>query len=238
MLRLATYNFLGGGSAKRSGHWRLIRERLAPDLFFGQECRPPATLNQVHAALWRRAPGRVWGSGLYLSRGSIRRIPLRGFGGWVIGGELDSSCWVSERPLRAFSIHCPAGEQGYVKTMGVILDRLAPVARGADLVLGGDYNVAAGVRGPLDRVRMGNAERALLARLADDFGLIPCWQAMHPGVALEQTLRWTGNRAIPYHCDGLFVPARWRPRLRSCEIVSGPEWDALSDHNPVVAVLD
>jgi hypothetical protein len=25
------------------------------------------------------------------------------------------------------------------------------------------------------------------------------------------------------------------PRLRACEVVSSPEWDVLSDHNPVVA---
>ena len=187
--------------------------------------------------LWRRVPGRVWGTGLYLSRGTIRRIPMRGFSGWVIGGELDRSLWLTGRPLRAFSIHCPAGAQGYVKTMGLILDRLRPIARGADLVLGGDYNVAAGVRGPIDQVRMGKPERALLDRLAIEFGLIACWQSMHPGVPLGQTLRWTGNRAMPYHCDGLFVPASWRPLLASCEIESGPEWDAQSDHNPVVAAF-
>jgi hypothetical protein len=73
------------------------------------------------------------------------------------------------------------------------------------------------------------------ARLADEFGLLNCWQAANPNQPLCQTLRWTGNRTIPYHCDGLFVPKAWRERLESCVVLAGDEWDRLSDHNPVVA---
>ena len=65
-----------------------------------------------------------------------------------------------------------------------------------------------------------------------------CWQAANPGKPLPQTCRWTGNPSVPYHCDGLFVPRAWESRLRACEVVSSPEWDKLSDHNPVVAWFD
>jgi len=73
--------------------------------------------------------------------------------------------------------------------------------------------------------------------MAGEFDLIPCWQVMHPRTPLAQTLRWTGNRATPYHCDGIFAPRAWRPRLSRCEVIAGPEWDRLSDHNPVLAVF-
>ena len=52
---------------------------------------------------------------------------------------------------------------------------------------------------------------------------------------MAKTLRWANAPTVPYHCDGLFVPRSWLPHLRSCEAVSSPEWDVLSDHNPVVA---
>jgi hypothetical protein len=74
-----------------------------------------------------------------------------------------------------------------------------------------------------------------LQRLADEFRLMPCWQAMHPGKPLAQTLRWVGARATPYHCDGIFAPLSWRPKLVSCEVIAGPKWRRLSDHNPVLA---
>jgi len=236
-LRIVTWNFLSGGSVRRAAHWELIRDRLAPDVLFAQECRPDPAAGDWADRLWARAVGRGWGTGLYVANGAISRIPVPGFTGWVTGGEVDRRKWPTRRPLRVFSIHCPPGQHGYVKTMGRILDRLAPIARAADLVLGGDFNVAAGARRADELVRMSNGERQLLDRLSVEFRLIACWQTMHPAVALAQTLRWTGNRSLPYHCDGIFVPARWRDRLDSCEVVRGLEWERLSDHNPVFAVL-
>jgi exonuclease III len=234
-LRIATWNFLAGGSARRAAHWELILDRIAPDVLLSQECRPAPPGGGWADRLWVRAPGRSWGTGLYLRRGSIRPIAVPGFRGWVTGGELDRS--VTARPLRVFSVHCPHGEHGYVKTMGQILDRLAQLARGADLVMGGDFNVAAGARGAAGPVRMTNGERCLLERLEGELALIPCWRTINPSIPLAQTLRWTGNRLTPYHCDGIFVPARWRARLASCEVLQGSEWERLSDHNPVVAVV-
>ena len=79
---------------------------------------------------------------------------------------------------------------------------------------------------------------AILARLRDEFGLVSSWQATNPGIPLQQTLRWAKDQATPYHCDGVFIPQRWTKRLRSCTIISGPEWDAMSDHNPVMVVFE
>lgn len=232
-VRIVTYNFLGGGSAARDA-WKAIA-RLKPDIVLGQECRQPPAGHQCKASLWAQAAPRRWGTGFFLTRGEIRPLEVRGFAGWIAGGELAPDLWLTDRPLRAFSIHCPVGERGYVKTMHAILDALAPVAAGADVVLGGDFNVAAGVRGRRDRVSFSKGERLLLERLADEFELMPCWQTMHPRTPLAQTLRWVGNRATPYHCDGIFAPRAWRSRLARCEVIAGRGWDALSDHNPVVA---
>lgn len=235
-LRIATFNFLAGGSARRSAHWSMVRARLIPDLLLTQESRPPPALAGRHAtALWTEAV-RGWGTGLYAPKLAVEPIELKGFRGWVTGGELLSK-ESAARPTRVFSVHCPARERGYVHTLHQILDRLQPLAAGADLIIGGDFNVAAGVRGPDELVKISKAERALLTRITCELELIPCWQAAHPLEPLAQTLRWSGNRMAPYHCDGIFIPRAWQRRLESCEVISGPEWEQLSDHNPVLAVL-
>jgi endonuclease/exonuclease/phosphatase family metal-dependent hydrolase len=116
-----------------------------------------------------------------------------------------------------------------------ILDRVAPLRDSADLVLGGDFNVAVGYRQPREPIRIVRGEREVLDRLANEFDLISCWQAANPDRPLAQTLRWVGNPRAPYHCDGIFVPRSWLPRLKSCRVIRGSRWMELSDHNPVVA---
>ena len=155
----------------------------------------------------------------------------------MVGAELSSPSWGLGRPLRVFSIHCPVGERGYIRTMHEILDRIARMSDGADLLLGGDFNVAVGHRQPHERVAMSRGEREILDRLSAEFNLISCWQAANPGRPLAQTLRWSANRSAPYHCDGIFVPSDWSARLASCRVVTGSRWRTLSDHNPVVAEL-
>jgi exonuclease III len=240
-LRIVAYNFLTGGSLARCGHWSRVCARLVPDIVLAQECRVPQDSPgerfrpaSADTLLWAPAPARRWGSAI-LARG-LRITPLRvrGFGGWVVGAQLRSRGPSSDRPIRVFSIHCPAGQRGYVRTLHVILDRVARLQDGADLILGGDFNVVVGNRHPRERLTVSRGEREILDRLGTELDLISCWQAANPGRPLAQTLRWSADRATPYHCDGIFVPASWGPRLASCRVVTGPRWAGLSDHNPVV----
>ena len=236
MLRIATFNFLGGGSARRSAHWSLLQTRLFPDVLLTQESRPPPSGAASHAtALWAEAI-RGWGTGLYAPRLVLRPIEIEGFRGWVSGGQLESKR-PAGRPVRIFSVHCPQRKKGYVHTVHEILDLLQPMRNEADLIIGGDFNVAVGVRGLDELVKMSEAERALMTRLTEDLDLVPCWQTANPARPLAQTLRWSRNPTTPYHCDGIFIPRSWQHRLESCEVVEGPAWEQLSDHNPVLAVL-
>lgn len=235
-MRIVAYNFLSGGSRHRDGHWSRVNRLLRPDFVLAQEARPPeprrVPVTSAGTLLWRPVRGRHWGSGLLSRNAAVSPIAIPGFDGWVVGGE------VADRavPLRMFSIHGPAGERGYVRTMHEILDRIARLTAGADVVLGGDFNVAVGYRRhPRERLRISSGERTILDRLRTDFGLASCWQAAHPDRPLAQTLRWTANRKAPYHCDGIFVPVRWLDRLVMCRVVRGSRWEQLSDHNPVVA---
>ena len=241
-LRVVAYNFLSGGSPRRAGHWSRLRARFAPDIVLAQECRPPQDWptetfrsGKGDTLLWAPAAARRWGSAILLRALPATPLKLPGFAGWVVGAELAGPPWSQGRRLRVFSIHCPGGERGYVQTMHQILDRVAPLRGDADLILGGDFNVVVGNRQPGERIGVTRGERGILDRLAVEFDLISCWQAANPRRRLAQTLRWSANRAAPYHCDGIFVPSTWAKRLASCRVVTGSRWKRLSDHNPVLA---
>jgi exonuclease III len=242
-LRLVSYNFLSGGSVKRAGHWSRVVRTLTPDIVFGQECRPPAECPGERfrpaaddSFAWRAARRAGWGTGILVRGARLAPIAIPQFDGWVVGGDVRDPRW-SVRPLRVFSVHGPAGERGYVKTMHEILDRIARLRGPADIVLGGDFNVAVGYRDEKDPRSLSRGERALLDRLGEELGLVSCWQTANPGRRLAQTLRWSMNPTTPYHCDGIFVPRTWRPRLAACRVVNGARWRQLSDHNPVIASL-
>jgi endonuclease/exonuclease/phosphatase family metal-dependent hydrolase len=243
MFRLVAYNFLSGGSARRARQWSRILRTLAPDVVFGQECRPPEQCDGERfrpgaddAFLWRRAGSARWGTALFVRGAKLDPIHVPQFAGWVIGGEIRGRRFAG-RSVRLFSVHGPAGDHGYVHTMHEVLDRLVRLRSDAHLVLGGDFNVAVGYRHACDPRKLGRPERALLDRIVGELDLISCWQAAHPNRPLAQTLRWSANPRTPYHCDGIFVPRSWQPRLESCRVVKGSVWRTLSDHNPVFAKL-
>jgi exonuclease III len=240
-MRIVTYNFLRAGSLKRCGHWSRLIRNFSPDLILAQECRPPDMSpgekfrhHDHDAFVWQSAGSRGWGTGLFARSASLVPIAIPDYNGWVIGGEIRNTPW-SERSFIVFSIHGPVGERGYIRTMQHILDRIALFRNHADLVLGGDFNVAVGYRKPNERIKILRGERELLDRLTNEFNLVSCWQAANPNRPLAQTLRWMGNPSAPYHCDGIFVPRSWLPRLKSCRVVRGSRWSQLSDHNPVMA---
>jgi exonuclease III len=241
-VRIVTYNFLRAGSLKRSGHWSRLMRTLSPDVVLAQECRPPDSSPGERfrhapndAFAWQAAGTRGWGTALLARSAALVPIAIPEFEGWVVGGEIRDAAW-SDRPIRVFSIHAPVGERGYIRTVQQILDRIALLRVGADLVLGGDFNVAVSYRHPRrDRIRILRGELAILDRLANEFDLVSCWQAANPDRPLAQTLRWMANPVAPYHCDGIFVPRAWLQRLKSCRVVHGSRWRQLSDHNPVIA---
>jgi exonuclease III len=241
-LRVVAYNFLSGGSPVRGGHWSRIHAQLTPDIVLAQECRTPEDspgerfrAGASDTLLWAPAAPRRWGSAIHVRGFQATALRFPEFAGWVVGAELAGPGWLAERPLRLFSIHCPVGERGYVRTLHQILDRIALLRVGADLILGGDFNVVVGHRQPRERIAMSRGEREILDRLSAEFGLISCWQAANPGRPLAQTLRWSADRRAPYHCDGIFVPSAWSAHLVSCRVITGSRWAGLSDHNPVVA---
>ena len=241
-MKVATYNLRAGGRRNARIHWRRMIEDFAPEILLVQETRHPsaylepefyaANAGRIH---WRAAPGRLWGSAIFVRSGRVKPITLPVYSGYIVAAEVRASDWSrrSGRPLYVVSLHVPAP---YKRPMNEVLDFVATLKSTHDLVLGGDFNLAVGVR------HVGESVAAdppwLLRRLRREFNLMSCWQAVHPNRDLAQTLRWSGNPATPYHCDGVFVPASWYRFLEDCQVISDPGWDVLSDHNPVIATFD
>ncbi len=149
------------------------------------------------------------------------------------------STWGTSRP--SDSIHAPTRvSHDYEGEVGAVLDVITRLAAGHDLIIGGDFNLTMSARHGAEERKNTPGERAIHRRLRDEFGLINCWQTLHPDEALSQTYRhFFSDDPQSFHIDGLFVPAAWQPFLKSCEVANGPAWRGSmnSDHFPIIATF-
>ena len=244
-MRIVAYNFRAGGKRGEQNQWSKLLTDFAPDIIFAQETRNPALevpeRYQINPDrfIWQPVNSR-WGSALFIKDGDFEPLDLPGYEGWVVGAEISKPNWfgAGQRPLRVFSVHGPTRKgSNYIKEMNLILDQLTQLSRDADLIIGGDFNIAASFRHEGELMKTGRANEKVLTRLHTDFSLKSCWQTANPDQPLAQTLRWGSNKTTPYHCDGIFTPVTWDQFLQSCLVIS-EGWEALSDHNPVVATFE
>ena len=132
-LTVVSYNFLSGAVTNGAVTGRVWCATSDADLVFAQECRPPRTcpgeryrLFTGDGWIWAPAGSARWGSAVLTRSTPIQPMPFPRYEGWIVGGELSGLSGADGRPVRGFSIHCPAGERGYVRTMHEILDVLVP----------------------------------------------------------------------------------------------------------------
>ncbi len=143
------------------------------------------------------------------------------------------TAWPRRPPWHVYSVHVPARRRSYVREANAMLDGIAAQSAGTKLVLGGDFNLTVAHRAPGEERTNSRGEQRFLERTETEVGLVNAWRALHPGVPLSQTLRWTRDPVTPYHCDEILVPARWARSIRSAEVHGGEPWERLSDHNPI-----
>jgi endonuclease/exonuclease/phosphatase family metal-dependent hydrolase len=242
-MNIVAYNLRFGGRINNRVHWQHVFDVASPDIFLAQEtCSPDKYLSSAQLTrfgrqlVWAKVANVSWGSAVFVRSGRIRPIVLPRYEGYVTGAEVTRFDWahVGTKRLRIFSVHVPAP---YKRPMNEILDQIAalPNAAACDHIIGGDFNLTTGVRHPTEKRQQ--HDLWLLERLRKEFNLMNCWQIANPNRNLPQTLRWGWDKAEPYHCDAIFVPASWYRHLDGCEVLSSPEWNELSDHNPVLVRL-
>lgn len=244
-MKIATYNLRFGGKLGNRVHWQKIMAAAAPDIFLVQETLPPehyfpedlaiAFKQQSH---WNAVSERGWGSAVYVRSGQV--VPLDPLSpelvGWVTGVKVTGLGWplLADENLYVYSIHAPSGRSSYVKQVNLILDLIKlQIPADATVIIGGDFNLTVGFRHPGEQLQKNQPK--LMARFQREFGLMNCWQMVHPNRDLPQTLRWSNDKIMPFHCDGIFAPACWYRYLADADVINGEDWDRLSDHNPIVA---
>ena len=98
------------------------------------------------------------------------------------------------------------------------------------VMIGGDFNAS----WPCDEEYGGRSHRSFFERL-QDFGLVDCLgrfrsKPVHTHRHNTSTISWEN--------DYIFANKAVKNRLVSCDVVDDPAVRMLSDHNPVVAVVD
>lgn len=233
-VRVATFNMRSGGSVN---HWSAILEAADPDILLVQESKDPAVLSQdllepldLRGAIWQPVKHGLWGSAAFVRGHELDPVTVPGFEGWVVGGRLQ----FDDSVLHVYSVHLPPEAGSYVRAANSMLDALRPLVDGGSVLLAGDWNLTVSKRDPEDERSHSAGELELLARLRDEFRLLPAWRAVHPTGPLPQTLRWMREPTTPYHCDGVFLPAAFTLGVDAVSVLAGDPWQQLSDHNPVV----
>lgn len=231
-VRCLTWNLHLGAA---SSEWMGTAEWDSLDVAFLQESHRPAGTGAV---VWERVAGQSWGSAVAVAGGQIAPIPVPEYEGWVTGGLWrPRSRGGAVESICLFSVHTPTGRGPYVKENLAILDALGGlVPADSSLMIGGDFNLLSfGERASSESLVTTPAERRVLDRVAE-MGLVSCWPQAHPGEPLPQTLRWSGDRSRPFHCDVILIPRSWAAGVQ-CEVLTGLGFEDLSDHAPVRAHL-
>jgi endonuclease/exonuclease/phosphatase family metal-dependent hydrolase len=244
-MKILTYNFYYGGKRDDGKQWSKLLDDFNPDFILAQETFDPCCDSYAehfiqkgkgNSIIWRPVPAK-WGSAVVATRHELTEIPINGFEGWVVGARVADFRIGDEapRPLMVFSIHTPSPGP-YEQKVHEILDRIMEISRGSEILIGGDFNITTAFRHPTEEEKNTEGELTILRRLRTELGLTNALQAAQPNKKLPQTLRWSGNKNIPYHCDGIFVPHSWLRHLKSCDVIT-EGWSDKSDHFPILAEL-
>ena len=244
-MRLVTYNLRYGGVRGEGNHWQQLFRDFLPDIVFAQESLAPREyfspeeFGEFRSCLYKAVPHGKWGSAMLSKALDIEAVDVAGFDGWVVGGKIrDFPVYGLPRSVTAFSLHAPSPGP-YQPSIEKILDAIAQVWDGSELIIAGDFNLTTALRhtseekGPNTK-----GERRILTRMRKEFGLVNGWQLLHPNENLPQTLRWARDPVPPYHCDGIFIDQRLIRALSDVRVEGTGPWATLSDHNPIIASFD
>ena len=219
-----------------------------PDVFFLQECTGLSVRwGREHAAHQLTPAGNTrltpaFGSAILAPGQRLEPVSIQTHPGWVVAARVVEGSLLDavDGPLCLVCVHTPTTPRGkpkvsYTKYLSSIVDELKGLAREATLIVGGDFNLRTIIESPVHEeivIQPTASERIVLRRFSSDLHLQLAWTAAHGATTPPQTLLWTKDKATPFHCDGIFVPASWRGPI-SCQVLGGAFLDR-SDHLPVV----
>lgn len=245
ILRLLTYNIRHGGKGREERLLRVIR-RCNPDLVVFQEATRPPVIERLAAGMNME----YWGSQPRESLGFMSRLPIAPHK-WH-QPRLSRHAFLEIVPsgteFRVFGLHLSAvhaawTERRRVRELRALLKSIQRHQQGFH-VLAGDFNTLApgellDIRHLPRRLRAlvwlsGGAIRWRTIQIVLDAHYVDAFRVFHPDVPGFTFPTWNPHVRLDY----VFVPEPFGKRLKSCEIVDGPDVRDASDHMPLLAEID
>jgi endonuclease/exonuclease/phosphatase family metal-dependent hydrolase len=219
---IATWNANNGRHVDRLAQ---IRGDFQPDLVALQETVAPPGGTEGEWAGDRATKG------LSLeSRFPHERVVLPGETSPCIAARLAGSPLGPFNVLAVWAKPRPDYFADLIRTLDFYQDFLAE----RDAVVLGDFNMSVRVQGKASQFH------ELDARLREQFRMRSAYHAFtgEPfGQEVSPTLYWQFRPNQPFHCDFVYIPETWVSRLRSVVVPGHSDYDATSDHRPVVCEI-
>ena len=97
-LKIVAYNLRAGGRRGARVHWQRLLDDFAPDVLLMQETLDPSLYldpdfyrANARRLLWQAAPGRKWGSAVYVRTGRLKPLALPCYPGHLVAAEVRSA---------------------------------------------------------------------------------------------------------------------------------------------------
>jgi endonuclease/exonuclease/phosphatase family metal-dependent hydrolase len=213
----------------RRAAWKYLVDELRPDLALLQEFTPRPEDSQRGQIVRAAAPGRPWGSAVYVNGGTAQEIRLSSeHRGWLMAAEVELPGF--DR-LVAVSVHA-----SNLPTVRPNIDRafeeLEQHLHGRSFVLGGDLNLSR----LYDKVNRTTHHTEFLDALPAR-GFFDCLQKFHPG---EQHTFCRARSANEYQDDYVYVSDDLGSAVAGCDVAANCDVvvnQTLSDHCPLRLIL-
>lgn len=247
-MKLLSYNLRNGGG-RNYNPWRQMIREFSPDIVFAQESRHPQCYFEpeefaefkgcIHANV---ATHERWGSAILSRTHQLIKVSLSQpeYEGWVVGAMVPDMLIGGElQSVLIFSLHAPTLPGTYEGHVDKIISEIASKWPNTPMILAGDFNLTTAISSSQSQLgKNTEGEIRILGKLRNELGLVNAWQHLYPDDDLPQTLRWSSNKSIPFHCDAIFMNHNLLPRLANVIVKSDGNWGTMSDHNPIFALLE
>lgn len=243
-LRLLSYNIRFGGVGREAPLCAVIR-KAEPDVVVFQEANRPAVVEQ----LARETGMTTWGASPKHSVGFMSRMEMKTREWRLPRGSSRSLLELEPEGsgIKIFGVHLSAIHSNWtegkrVRELQALLSDIASHREGVHLLTGDFNTLAPGERLDLRqlprRLRvlswvLGGRIRWRTVQILLDAGYVDGYRKLHPDAGFTFPT-WRPHIRLDY----LFLPGGSADQLSQCEVLTGPEAVAASDHFPLLAVLE
>ncbi len=222
---------MGSYRLQHAEAWGYLLDKLQPDVALLQETllTPPSLASGRGRLIARGAfhGTKNWGSGVFLASPGVQElltdcegVHIAAARGEMPGGAVN---------FVNLSVHAPA-RKSQLDALRKLVGAVTKLAREGRLVVGGDFNAAR----LWDDAKHKTAYRPFFEAMAAAAFYDCTWRKN----GREQQSFWRDEGALPLQDDHIFVNETWGAKVSQCSVIDNAEVRRLSDHGPVLLVVD